>query len=566
MINFETLFRRLGRFLNTGTGIAAALGTVTPTDVDGSLQGLGDTLPTRYEAVRQNMLQTLTSLQANGATAISGLTSEPVKQLVTLTVSDDVPLASTEALAIRELIRQMEVAGETLAANTVAASLTYGSANIGTGKAVAAVKRRDGRSAQFCLAEDILAQVTSLNSDGTAVFSIFAEPAVSPLSPTWPKGSGTNVTVTSKRATSTDNLLTNGTFETADDNSANLPAGWLAPTATLGTTLKLSSIEEQTVAISGTPTGGYYVLHWVNAAGQTQTTVTLAYNATASDVQTALQALAGLEGVTVTSTGTSPNLTFTIVFTGVTNPAQLTSTSALTGGTPAINHATTVAGSANVLRGARSVEFDSDGAQLTTIMVPVTVEPSTSYAANVFLKADVVPAAGVIAVELVDGVGGTVIQDDQGIDLAYSINVAGSVTTSWQGFSDTFRTPAVPPSQVYFRIRITLAITAGSSLFLDEAYLGPPTELYTDGPLLAIFDGATDFELSDRVTLTIANDRAGMIHEWMDRIFSLRENRLLFLTDSPGSETINDDWATPALLTEEGETLLTEDGEPLLLG
>lgn len=566
MIDFELLFRRIGHFLHSGTRIAAALGTNTPSDVDGSLQGLGDELPSRYEAVRENMLRTLSSFQGSGATAIAGLVAGPVRQLVTLTVSDDVPLASTEALAIRELIRQMEVAGETLAASTVSASLAYGSANIGTGKAVASVTRADGKAAQFVIPEDILSQVTGLNTDGTAVFTLFAEPAVSLQSTIWPQGSGTNATITSKRAASTGNLLSNGTFETADDYETNLPAGWLAPVATLGTTLKLSSIEIQTVAITGTPTAGYYVLHWVNAAGQTQTTATLPFNATSSDVQTALRALTGLEAVTVAESGTTPNLTHTITFTGVTNPAQLTSTSALTGGTPAINHATPTAASANVLRGARSVEFDSNGAQLTVLMIPVTLEPSTNYAANVFLKYDVVPADGVIAVELVDGVGGSVIFDDEGGDNAYSVSALTGLSTSWSPCSGTFRTPAVLPAQAYFRIQITTAITSGSSLFLDEAYLGPIDELYTDGPLLAIFDGATDFELADRITLTIVNNRAGVTHEWMNRIFSLRENRLIFPTDTPGSETINDDWADDVLLDEDGETLLTEDSEPLLLG
>jgi len=566
MIDFETLFRRIGNFLQTGDSIGAALGTVTPTDVDGSLQGLGDELPASYEAVRETLLQALGSLQSAGGTAVASLVDAPVLQLVLLTVSDDNPIASTQDLAIRELIRQMEIAGETLAANTVTASLSYGSSNIGTGKAVASVKRADGKAAQFIIAEDILAQVTSLNTDGTAQFDLLAEPSVAPQMPTWPQGSGTDGSITSKRAASADNLLANGDFETEDDNEDDLPAGWLAPVATLGTTLKLSAIEEQTVAISGTPTGGYYTLSWTNAAGESQTTATLAFDASASDVQTALQALAGLEGVTVEATGTSPDLTHTITFTGVTNPAQLTSTSALTGGTPAINHATTVAGSANVLRGARSVEFDSDGAELTTLMFPVAVDPSTSYAVNVFLKADVVPAAGILSVDLVNGVGGSIITDDESTANAYDVNAASAITTAWQGFPGVFRTPAVLPSQVYFRIRISTAVTVGSSIFLDEAYFGPIDELYTDGALLAMFDGETEFEIGDRVILTLENNRAGDIHEWMDRIFALRENRLIFPTAAPGTETINDDWAAGALLLEDGATLLTEDSTPILLG
>lgn len=560
-IDFDTLFRRIGGFLQTGESITAALRTAVPADVDRSLQGLGDTLPTRYEAVRDSILRNLQSFQGAGGTALAALVSAPVRQLVTLTVSDDVPSASTESLAIRELIRQMEVASESLAANAAAASLSYGSSNIGTGRAVASTTRADGRNAQFAFAEEIRGQVTSVNADETVTFSFLSTPAVAPLSPIWPGGSGTNATITSKRASSTENLISNGTFETEDDYEADLPAGWLAPVATLGTTLKLSNVEEQTVAISGTPTAGYYTLSWANSSGQVQTTAPLTFDAAGSSVQTALQALERLGEVTVESTGTSPNLTHTITFTGVRNPAQLTSTSALTGGTPAINHATTVAGSADVLRGARSVEIDSDGAELTTLMIPVALEPSKTYVANVFLMADVVPAAGVLTIDLVDGVGGSVIQDAQAENNSYTVD-ATALTTSWRGYSGVFRTPVTLQAQAYFRIRISTAVTNTSSIFLDEAYLGAMEELYPDGPFLTVFDWSTKFVLNDRITLTITNDRAGNIHEWMNRIFSLRENRLLFPT--AGSPTINDDFVLAALLTEDGETLITEDSEPLL--
>lgn len=540
-INFDDLFERIGHFLQIGKSIVAAMGTTVPGDVDGALQGLGDTLPVRYEPVRSDMLAGLQSLQTAGGTAIGTLVSAPVRQLVLITVSDDVPMASTEDLAIRELIRQMEANTESLDGSTPAASLAYGSGNIGTGKAIASVLRADGRAAEFILAEDILAVVSAINSDGTATFTLFSAASVGSLQPTWPGGSAASGTITSRRADSTENLLTNGGFEDSDTNSAHLPLGWLAPVATLGTTLKMSSVEVQTVAVSGTPTNGFYTLSWTNAASQVQTTAPLPYNATGSQVQTALQALAGLEGATVTTTGTTPNLTHTITFTGVTNPAQLTSTSALTGGTPAINHATTTAASANVLRGARAVELDSNGSQLTELMFPVDgLEPSTSYAANVFLKADVVPAAGVLTVDLADGVGGTVLNDDAGTANSYTVSAVTDITTGWKPFSGVFRTPAVMPAQVYFRVRISTAVTNTSSIFVDEAFLGSIDELYTDGPLLAIFDGATNFELNDRITLTLTNDRAGEIHEWLDRIFSLRENRLIFPTLTDTNETIDD--------------------------
>jgi len=107
---------------------------------------------------------------------------------------------------------------------------------------------------------------------------------------------------------SASNLVANGNFNSEDTSAEHMPEFWIAEPATLGTTLKLSDIEVQTVAISGTPTGGHYTLSWSNSSGNTLTTAPLAYNATATDVQTALRNLGnGLESITVASTGTSPD-------------------------------------------------------------------------------------------------------------------------------------------------------------------------------------------------------------------------------------------------------------------
>lgn len=104
-------------------------------------------------------------------------------------------------------------------------------------------------------------------------------------------------------------------------------------------------VESQTIAISGTPTAGTYTITYDG-----KTTAAIAFNAAASVVQAALRLVPGMANVTVTATGTIPNFTHTVVMTGVgagnglTSPAQMTSTDSTTGGTHAIAHATTVAG------------------------------------------------------------------------------------------------------------------------------------------------------------------------------------------------------------------------------
>ncbi len=103
-----------------------------------------------------------------------------------------------------------------------------------------------------------------------------------------------------------------------------------------------SGPEVQTVRINGSPTGGSFTIT-IPGYG---TTGSIAYNASAGTVQTAIQAVAGLGSVTVTSSGTLPSaVTYTISLLGI-SPIRtvMTSTSSLTGGTPSITHAITEEG------------------------------------------------------------------------------------------------------------------------------------------------------------------------------------------------------------------------------
>lgn len=102
-----------------------------------------------------------------------------------------------------------------------------------------------------------------------------------------------------------------------------------------------SANETQTITITGSPTGGSYTLTFDG-----QTTASIAYNANAATIQTRLEALSNIAVGDVSITGTGP---FTVTFTGnlaQVDVPQMTATSSLTGGTaPAVNIATTGAGS-----------------------------------------------------------------------------------------------------------------------------------------------------------------------------------------------------------------------------
>lgn len=533
-VNFTTLMTRLGHAFYVGESLNTTLGSTVPTRVDAFLAGLGTALGAQYEGVRDTILDGQNTLQTAGSGGNSSLIQHPVQELILQTVKADKPAANTLDLAIRELIKQFEDGTESFDASTIGSSLAYDSGNVGTGVGLVSTKRPDGKFCMFAFAEALRMTVIQVDDDGLATFKVLGATAVNALMPTWPGGSGADTQTIGKTASSAGNLITNGTFEENDENNAHLPLDWIASVATLGTTLKMGSVEVQTVIISSSPSAGFYVLKWTNAASQSQTTVPIAYNASQSAVQDALRGLVGLELVEVATTGADPNYTHTITFTGVTNPAQLTSTSSMTGGS--IAHATSTAGSAHVMRGARAVEFDSDASQLTTLNIPVSLAALTQYCFNSFMKTDSVPAAGVLSVDLVDGIGGTVLNDAAGTANSFTI-AANGLTTSFVAKTGVFRTPAAMPAQVYLRIRISTAVSNTSSVFIDEAYLGLMEEAYPGGPALAVFDGGTAWLVDDRITASITNGREGLLHEWCDRVLGLRESGLIFPTVTDNSET-----------------------------
>jgi hypothetical protein len=102
--------------------------------------------------------------------------------------------------------------------------------------------------------------------------------------------------------------------------------------------------EVQTVTITGTPTGGTFTLTF-----NSQTTSAIAYNATASAVQTALEALSNVAPGDVTCAGGPlPGTPVTVTFGGAydgANVPQMTATGTFTGGTsPAVAVTTTTPG------------------------------------------------------------------------------------------------------------------------------------------------------------------------------------------------------------------------------
>jgi hypothetical protein len=102
--------------------------------------------------------------------------------------------------------------------------------------------------------------------------------------------------------------------------------------------------EVQTITVTGSPTGGTFTLTFSG-----QTTAAIAYNATASAVQTALEGLSNINpGDVVCAGGPLPGTPVTVTFGGQydgQNVAQMTATASLTGGTsPDVTVTTTTSG------------------------------------------------------------------------------------------------------------------------------------------------------------------------------------------------------------------------------
>jgi hypothetical protein len=547
-INFTNLFTQLGHAFKSGNDIDTSAGTTVPASRDAFMNSLAALDATDESDVTSGMNSALSSLQSSAASAINGLVVTPAQTLLKVYVENDHPLLSpTLANNTQELIDQMKAAVESVKANQPSTSTTYGAGgssggpegdNVGDSILVFSTKRGDGLVNEHILPESITAAVTAVATGGAATWSLTGQSSVSETSPLWPGGSGISTSITSVTSAS-GSLVTTGGFETEDSTATNLPYGWVVAVGVLSTTIKMTAVEGQSVVVNGTPTGGFYTLRYTDASGRVYSTVPITFNAAASTVQSALNSLPGLSSVTVTSTGTSPNYSHTVTMTGVTNPAQLSYVSNLTGGTPTITITTPTPGSANVARGARALEIVGNSSELTTLQVPVSLSATTQYAANLWCLVDVVPAAGVLVMDLVDGVGGTVLTDDQGVANTLSITLSGE-TTAFAPHPVVFRTPSAMPPTVYLRLRLSTALSTGTSLFIDEVAMVAMTELYTGGLYVAAFSGHDDNEVGDEATVTVTNAMAGLIHTWCNRAWSLRTNRLLLPSLTTGAETQSD--------------------------
>lgn len=190
--------------------------------------------------------------------------------------------------------------------------------------------------------------------------------------------------------------------------------------------------------------------------------------------------------------------------------------------------------------GAKCAKVTGNGSTLHQVRQDVTgfLEQRVNYVATIALRLSSVPAAGVLVLDLFDGTN--VINDDNGTPQTFSISLTtGISTTAFTTVSTVFRLPSPKPTQIFFRIRFSTALSNTVILYLDSCSFGvTPTQLYTGGPYLAVVSTASTLSLGDKWTVTVANDLRGAFQTLIWQLFNLPAYQLP--SNTAGTETISD--------------------------
>lgn len=182
-------------------------------------------------------------------------------------------------------------------------------------------------------------------------------------------------------------------------------------------------------------------------------------------------------------------------------------------------------GTANTYTGlGNSLKILGDGSTLSSIAqvfntasiatvgaggTPATLTERTPYAVSFWYKlTNASPAAGVMAVDLVDGSNAN-IADDQSIANTVSVTLTAVSDTNWHNATAVFRTPTNLPSTVKLRVRLTTALTTAKGVYIDQLAMNAMTQFYApNGPFFSAFAGSTPTLVGDAWTVAITTNMA----------------------------------------------------------
>lgn len=210
--------------------------------------------------------------------------------------------------------------------------------------------------------------------------------------------------------------------------------------------------------------------------------------------------------------------------------------------------------------GLYSLAFVGDSATHTSIYqgfgeeTTITFPPLTQVAFNLWARCDIQPAAGVLQIALVDG-NGNIIDDEAGTPNVVTQSLAplsfwgyglwGSGTWGnfdgggewgalpWGAFlwgidcgnaytpiGASFRTPSYLPENIRLQISLSTPLSTGSTLTIDRVCLTLPTQLYTQGPSVAIFSGPLPLIKGDNYSFQFLNNENSGFQQLFNRFFN----------------------------------------------
>lgn len=208
-----------------------------------------------------------------------------------------------------------------------------------------------------------------------------------------------------------------------------------------------------------------------------------------------------------------------------------------------------------VTNGTAGTEFDDDNANeyrgtmclkisgSTTLMelrqTVTDLESRTPYPVSVRMKRDGTAAsAGTLILDLYDTDASAVVTDESGAANSVSIDLT-ALEQTYQLYTGVFRVPEEKPTNMVFRIRVSVALTTGRDVYLDDVLFGTAmTELYPAGPFVAKVRGSVNAGLDDTDIITVTNGREGEFQTAFARLFNQPD--LLLPSNSAGAETIAD--------------------------
>lgn len=193
-------------------------------------------------------------------------------------------------------------------------------------------------------------------------------------------------------------------------------------------------------------------------------------------------------------------------------------------------------------RGTYALAITSNGSALYGVKQQLStsiVKPNQIIHFNSWMKVSSSDGDGILRIRLCDGAG-TTLTNDASTSQAYSREMDGQIGTAYTNVSTTFQTPKVLPSTgVFVEIALTTSPANAVVVTVDLVGMKVGQSLYSGGPTIAAFSGATANALNDYSTLAVSNNAtSNFFVKALDRFFSLRQLGLYFPT--AGSETISD--------------------------